>query len=366
MRTLHIILILSLGLLSLGNRGCVTTDTVVLPEGPRAAELVKTLREQNAGLLTQVKAEQVARELEQLQASLAAADFETILFAATHLSPGLPRNAIEEEAKLGKARSPAPNPAEIIKGKDRVIAILQNDVATAQAAYGQAFNEAAQAKAVIATKDQEIAKRDTEIGTRDARINKLTIEAQTERDKHAGDVKKKLGEKDDEIQRLKHEYETKERATWVLWARVLSLAFIAVGALAMIVFKVIPEGAGLVGAGLLIALLTMFVDWLVSQAWWPWLCGFVLLGALGAGITAIYRMWKAHTLHAKVTSALQDLKDESQTLGTDAWEKVSDHLKYRLGDKDSFWGKAQTSKVAALGLVNPKAEKIAEENKDPK
>ncbi len=200
---LRILLVLSLGIFSLGNRGCVTTDTVVLPEGPRATELSKTKDDQIAGLAAQVKAEQSARELEAAQAALAAADFETILFAATHLTPGLPRNAIEEEAKLGKARSPAPNPAEIIKGKDRVIAILQNDVAAAQAAYGQAFNEAAQAKAVIATKDGEIAKRDQDIRVRDGEITKLTEAAKVERAAHTEDVKKAFATKDQEIDQLK-------------------------------------------------------------------------------------------------------------------------------------------------------------------
>lgn len=338
-----------MGFMTLGMTQCHTTDTVILPEGPKAAELGKQKDEQIKGLATQVKGEQEARALEQTQASLAAADFETILFAATHLNPGLPRNAIEEEAKLGKARSPAPNAQEVIKGKDRVIAILQNDVETAKAAYGKAFDEAAQAKATITTKDEEIVKRDKDLMARDATINQLSIDAKVEKAAHADDVKKT-------IQRLNDEYASKERATWVLWARIISLGFIAVGALIMIVFKVIPEGAGLIGAGLLIGLLTMFVEWLVTQWWWPWLCGLVLLGALIAAGIAVYRMWQTNTLHAKTSAALQDLKDEAQTLGQDTWSKVEEHLKYRLGDKTSFWSKAQAAKVAALGLVNPKGE----------
>lgn len=347
---------------ALGNRGCVTTDTVILPEGPRATQLDKTKDDQITGLTAQVKAEQSARETEQMQASLAAADFETILFVATHLNPGLPRNAIEQEVKLGELRSPTPNPAEVIKGKERVIAILQNDVVAAQAAYGKAFDEAAQAKATIATKDGEIAKRDNELAARVTDITKLEVDKKAEQEAHKADVQKALDAKADEIAQIKKDYESKERATWVLWARILSLVFIAGGSLAIIVFKVVPEGAGLVGAGLFIGLLTMFVEWLTAQWWWPWLCGAILLGALFAAGRALYLMWKAHTLHDKTTKALQNLKDDAETLGTDTWAKTEEYLKYWIGDKTSFWGKAQSAKVAALGLVNPKAEESVKPN----
>ncbi len=350
---LRILLVLSLGIFSLGNRGCITTDTVVLPEGPRATELSKTKDDQIAGLAAQVKAEQTARELEAAQASLAAADFETILFAATHLTPGLPRNAIEEEAKLGKARSPAPNAAEIIKGKDRVIAILQNDVAAAQAAYGQAFNEAAQAKAVIATKDGEIAKRDQDIKGRDGEITKLTEAAKTERAQHASDVKDALEKKDAEIKKIKDDAASKERATWVLWTRLAGLAFIVGGAVIAIVFHIVPEGAAFVGVGVLIGLVSIFIDWLTGQKWFPYACGGTILIMLAIGGYALYRMWKKNELLTKVTAVIQDIKDESTTLGNNLASQVEEHLTYRLGDK----GKQQLTNLSgSLGLTNVKAD----------
>lgn len=353
MKSFRILFILSITFLTLGNRGCITNDTVILPEGPRAAELGKTKDEQIVGLTAQVKAEIKAREDERMQASLAAADFEIILFTANHLTPGLPRHAVEEEARLGKSRSPAPNPEEISKGKDRIIDILNGNVAAAQAAYDKAFDEATKAKVTIVAQNDEIAERDTKLAARATDITKLEADKKTEQETHKSDVIKAFATKDLAIEHLKDEYASKERATWVLWTRLAGLAFIVGGAVIAIVFHIVPEGAAFVGVGVLIGLVSIFIDWLTSQIWFPWLCGGIGLLILGLGGYALYRMWRKGVLQTKVTAALQDLKDESTTLGNDVWSKVSEHLDYRLGDKD---GAAQKQLVASLGLINPKAE----------
>lgn len=349
-------LIVILALLMMGAMNQCSTTAVVVPQGPVAAQLSAEKDKQIAGLVAQVKAEQEARLLEQNQASLVAANLEGILFAAEHVPIGLPRNAIEEEAKLGKERSPPANPAELLKAKDRVIAILNGEVEKAKALYGAAFDEAKQAKEQIAAKDREIAERDTKIRDGEMVIAKLTKDAQIEREKHAEDIKKALAAKDAEIKRIKDEAASKERATWVLWTRIVGLAFIVIGAVIAIVLKIIPEGAAFVGVGVLIGLISIFIDWITQQVWFPWLCGGIILAVLSAGGYALYRLWKKKELHAKMTAALQDLKDESVTLGQDTWEKVSDHLKYRLGSKDSAWGKEQAKEVVNLGLVDPKGE----------
>lgn len=350
----HLLVIVVLACLMMGSRGCVTTDTAILPEGPKATELGRAKDEQIKGLVAQVKAEAEARELERLQSSLVAANLETIIFAAQHVDPGLPRNAIEEEAKLGIARSPAPNPEEIIKGKDRVIAILKNDVATAKAAYGKAFDEAKQAKLAIIEKNDEIAQRDGEIVKRDGVITQLTKDAADEKIAHAKDVQDALNKKDKAFTDYKKAEAEKERATWVLWTRIAGLGFIVVGAVIAIMFKIVAEGASLVGVGVTIGLVSIFIDWLTAQIWFPWLCGGTILLALGLGGYALYRMWKKNTLQVKVTAALQDLKDESATLGNNLWSEVEQHLKYRLGDKG---GVEQKKLVASMGLINPDQEK---------
>lgn len=351
------ILLVPLLIACLGFTSCQTTDTIILPTGPKAAALGKAKDEQIAGLLAQVKAEQEARELADQMSSLAAANFDTIIFAATYVDTGLPRNAIEEEARLGKARSRPSNPAEVIKGKDRVIAILQNEVEKAKTLYGQAFDEAAQAKLVIDAKDKEIAARDVTIKNAEARIAILTDEAQVEKDAHKADVERVLAAKDAEIAKVKSDAASKERATWVLWTRIAGLMFIVGGAIIAIVFKIVPEGAAFVGVGVVIGLVSIFIDWVTAQWWFNYACGGTILVIIAIGSYALWRMWLNHQLDIKKTQAIQDMRDEAAAKGdTKAIDALDEHLEYRLGQDGSFWQKQQVKSEVALGLVDPKGE----------
>lgn len=347
------LIIFLLSLFLMGATQCHTTNDVVLPEGPVSTELGKTKDEQIKGLVEQVKKEQEARMLEKEQGSLAAANLDGILFAVDHIEPGLPRNAIEEEARLGKARLPESNPQEVIKAKDRVIAILQNEVAKAKELYGKAFNEAAQAKALIAEKDKIISIKDKEISDRTLKIADLEAEKVKESELHKKDMQDRLDAKDKELADYKKEQDDKDRKWWVNAIRISGLVCILAGAVLIAIFKLIPEGGIFIAVGLLIGLVSVGFDKLTSAAWFPYAAGVVALVVLGGSAFAIYRMWKTQTLHTKTTAALQDLKDEAETLGHDTWEKVSDHLKYRLGDKNSFWGKSQVKSAINLGLVAP-------------
>jgi hypothetical protein len=341
----------------LGSRGCVTKETVVLPEGPTATQLSAEKDKQIAGLVAQVKAEQEARELERAQAALAAANLDGVLFAAEHVPTGLPRNAIEEEAKLGKARLPAPDPVEVIKAKDRVIAILQNEVEKAKALYGQAFNEAAQAKATIAAKDEEIARRDRELAARQDEIVKLTQAAEAERAKHANDVKKTLAAKDEAIKKVHEEYASKERRFFINGARIAGLGLIVAGAIALAVFKLPSVGGGLVGSGVLVGLISIGIETLTNAPWWPYLCAAVFVIVVGLICYGVYRLWVKHSLNDKKTQAIQDMIDEATLKGDNKTvDELKAHLKYRLGDTTTFWGKQQKEEVAALGLINPAEE----------
>lgn len=350
-------LIILLSFFLLGSRGCITTETVVLPEGPVAARLAAEKDKQIAGLVAQVKSEQEARELEQAQAALVAANLEGILFAAEHVPTGLPRAAIEEEAKLGKERSPPADPTELLKAKDRVIAILNGEVEKAKALYGAASTEAAQAKAQIAAKDEEIAKRDKALQARATEIETLTLAAQAEREKHANDVKSLIKGHQDEVNKLKQAYANKQQQLWLLGIRGIGLFFILAGGIAIIVFKRLPEGALGIGLGLLIGVVSVGFDKLVSAPWFPVAFGVLVLIAVGAGIYALYRVWLKHQLHNKTTAAIQDLIDEATIKGdTKTVDELKAHLKYRMGDSTTFFGRAQKAEVAALGLIDKKGE----------
>lgn len=356
-----------LSIFLMGATQCRTTDTIILNEGPVSTQLGKTKDEQIKGLIEQVKAEQEARILEQKQASLAAANFEGVEFAVEHVAEGLPRNAIAEEAKLGKARLPAPDPQEVIKAKDRVIAILQNEVEKAKSLYGKAFDEAKQAKIVIETKDREILEKNQIILDRELLIVKLEKEKSIEIEKHKNDVKNALAEKDKQFADYKKAEAEKERRWLVNAIRITSLGFIVIGVVAMIVFKVIVEGAAAVGCGILIGLIGIFIEWLTNQSWFPWLCGGIILAILIAGGMTLYRMWVKHELDNKKTQAIQDMMDEAKAKGDmKAWEELESHLKYRLGDKNSFWGSRQLKTVANLGLININGEKALKSDNENK
>jgi len=357
-RILQGVTVLILAFLMLGSRGCVTTDTVVVPEGPAAAQLSAEKDKQIAGLVAQVKAEQEARLLEQALASKASSNFLGVLKALEYMDPSPAREAASEESKLGKERLGKDDPVETVKALQRVIDIVTGQRDKALKDYAVAHGETEQERAKVAANDREIADRDAKIKAGEEELTKLTAAAQIERDQHAEDIKKALAAKDAEIKRIKDEAASKERATWILWARILSLGFIAIGALAMIVFKIVPEGAGLVGAGVLIGIITMFVEWLVNQWWFFPLCGVILLGALVAGGFAIYRMWVRHKLDEKKTQAIQDLRDEAAAKGdTKAIDTLDEHLEYRMGKDGSFWQKAQLKTEVDLGLIDPEGEK---------
>lgn len=330
---------------------CQTTDTIILPEGPVATQLDAEKDKQIAGLVAQVKAEQEARLLEQAQASLVAANLEGILFAAEHVPTGLPRNAIEEEAKLGKERSPPANPAELLKAKDRVIAILNGEVEKAKALYGAAFDEAKQAKAQIAAKEREITERDAKIKAGEEELVKLTKAAKTEQE---ANQKKLASTIEDYEKRLNDKDQEWFLRIWGLVSIGLGIAGIALIALSQGT-KLIEGGILIVGAGLSILGRLWYVT-LLNAWWFPYAAGLVAAIVVVALFYAGYRLWKSLGLHRRMTAALQDQRDESTTKGTGDFAKTEEHLKYRLGDKNSFWGKAQLEEVVGLGLVDAKGE----------
>lgn len=331
--------------------GQCQSPAIVVPQGPVATQLSAEKDKQIAGLVAQVKAEQEARLLEQAQASLVAANLEGILFAAEHVPTGLPRNAIEEEAKLGKERSPPANPAELLKAKDRVIAILNGEVEKAKALYGAAFDEAKQAKAQIAAKDREIAERDAKIRDGEIAIAKLTKDAKTEQ---ATNQKKLTSTIEDYEKRLNDKDQEWFLRIWGLVSIGLGIAGIALIALSQGA-KLIEGGILIVGAGLSILGRLWYVT-LLNAWWFPYAAGLVAAIVVAALFYAGYRLWKSLGLHRRITAALQDQRDESITKGTGDFAKTEEHLKYRLGDKNSFWGKAQLDEVARLGLVDTKGE----------
>lgn len=338
--------------------GCETIKTVIAPEGPKAKELLAAKDEQIDGLVAQVKREREAREAEQYEASLAAANFESILFAAEHLNQGLPRDAVEAEAKLGKERSPAPNAEEVAKGKDRVIAILNAEVAKAKKLYDEAYGQAAQAKKDIESRDEIIKQKAQEITDRQLDITRLEQEKKAEQENAKNALEAAIAAKDAEIARIKKEAEDKHR-NWVLnllGYGSVGCIILGIGIIALTKGLAWAQGGLLILGGSLCIFIKTSINVVVSQPWFPYAAGVVGLIILSGGSWAIYHLWKTNQLHSKVSAALQDLRDEATSQGSKLWESVEPHLKYRLGDKGSFWGKAQMATLGKLGLIDKAGE----------
>lgn len=352
----NLLAILLLACFMMGSQ-CQTTSTVVAPQGPTATELNAVKDEQIATLKKQAEEQKAQRAREQAEASKAASSIKGgILKANAYQLPGPPTDAINEEAKVALTRLPADDPAETVASLERAIKMIEGKREEALALYAAARKEAEVKQQVIVAKDKELEKRDKDIAARDSQINELTKAAQIEREEAAKLLKKTIEDKDKELADFKKEMASKERRWWINATRIAGLGLIVLGALAAFILKAFPEGAGLVGAGLFIGLTSIFIDWLTAQVWFPWLCVAVGVGTLVAGYFAVRRMWKIKKLDEMKTAAIQDAKDESTTLGDGTWEKLSEHLKYRMGDKNSFWGKEQKKAAAELGLINPAAE----------
>lgn len=321
-----------------------------------SAALNQTKDEQLKALNDRLAAEREQRDKESAEAAKAASSVKGILKANDYQPAGRPTDAVKEEAQVALTRLPPDDPAETVKALQRAIEMVEGQRDKALADYRAATSEARAAQDMIAAKDKELAGKDAEIAARDKTLAQQRIDATAEREAQRKTLQGVIDNKDKEIQRIKDEQASKERRWWINSTRIAGLGLIIVGIVLLAVFKLPIEGGGLAAGGVLIALLSMFLEWLIAQWWFFPLCALIILSILIVGGRAIYRMWQKNELHNKTTAALQDLKDEAMTLGTNTWSTVEDHIKYRLGNKTSYWGSAQSKTVADLGLVNPNEE----------
>lgn len=333
--------------------GCNLNPTpIVLPQGPVATQLGTEKDKQIAGLVAQVKSEQDARLLEQALASKAASSIKGILKVRDYLPEGPPSDAIKAEGDLALTRLPKDDPAETVKALERVVAIVTGQRDEANRLYQAANAETNKAKAEIAAKDREIVARDGEIQQRDAKIAQLTKDAKAEQIAHAKDVQ-------DTIDRLTKEAQEAERKTIMLYLGIGAIALILGGIVVIAISqgRLIIQGSILSAGGGLVILLRLAYQSLVAAPWFPYAAAVVVAIILATVGWTIWRLWVKHQLDDRKTQAIQDYIDEKTAKGdVAAAEDLKEHLVYRMGDKSTFWGKAQASETAKLGLVNPTGE----------
>ncbi len=136
--------------LILGLSACETkTNDIVVPEGPKAAELNKAKDAQIADLATQLGAVKDQRTKEQSEAAKAASSFKGILKANEYQAPGKPTEAVKEEASVGLSRLPPDDPAETVKALQRVVELIEGQRDKALADFAAARHEGDEAKKTI-------------------------------------------------------------------------------------------------------------------------------------------------------------------------------------------------------------------------
>ena len=138
--------------------------------------------------------------------------------------------------------------------------------------------------------------------------------------------------------------------------RALALASIGcilggIGLIALTQGKMWGQGGLLIIGGSLILFIRLGYITLVSQAWFPYACGVIALLVLVAIVWGLYRLWIKIRLDHMKAASIQDFRDESEIKGAKSWEELEGHLKYRMGDRDSFWGKQQTKELKTQDLI---------------
>lgn len=348
-------------LLSLLLCSCNFNDVIVAPDGPKATELGKEKDNQIKRLEEYIQEKKKEYDSILKQASLAAANFESVNYANDHVEDGLPKEAIKEESNLGKSRlesiGASPDPQEIIKGKDRVIAILEGNIKRKEELYNEAFQQINNYKREIEGYKNRLSEKDSEIDSANKRISVLEEEAKQEKIANLIKTQQELKELRDKLD--------KQELDWM--AKILGL----VGAgciLAGIIFIALTKGDMFIQGGLLsllggaVVLFRTFLTTLVAQPWFPIVCGIIFAIIVVLFAFGLYKLWKKIMLDRKKSQAIQDFKDESKIKGTEGWKELKEHLVYRIGDENSYWGSTQKKELHEIGMINKKAEDIEKQD----
>lgn len=315
---------------------------------------------QIAELKTQVTTQAQQYDEAKKVVAKAGASVHGVIVASVHVTDGLPKDAVVAEANLASdtlAVIAPPDPAGSLEAERRVNLILTNQRDEALKAYGSAKGEVAEMKAVLDKKEAEINTHKASIDAREKQIAELTKEREAERVANAAKLQGIIKGYEDDIQKIKDEEAAKQRRMWLNVMRFGGFGIIALGIIIIALTRgeaIIQGGILILGGGLVIGIGLAF-DILTSQPWFPYVAAIVGLLILGGGIWCLYHLWQTNQLYQKTTAAMQDVKDEAQTQGGDLWNKVREHLEYRLGPAESRLSKALQKRLVHRELTSKSA-----------
>ncbi len=336
--------------------------TVLAQPGTAAAAVTKNQEAEIVALKAQVVAgDEKNKEYLKIGAA-AAGNVHGVLTAAVHVEPGLPKEAVIAEATLAQDALALPTdaPSDLVasysksalEAEKRVNLILTGQRDAARAAYEGAKTEMRGLRDALTAKEAEIEAGKAAVLKIESEKTSLTQAAQAELETNRKAQQAALDAKDEALVKYKAEVASTERKYWVNGIRIACGLLILVGVVAIALTKgeAIIQCGIMAGCGIAGIFLAAGFDILTSQTWFPWAFGSIALIAAVAFGWWLWYQWRTHQLYAKTTAAMQDLKDEATTQGTDLWSKVEDHLKFRIGDKTSALGKVLTSRLVKRGL----------------
>ena len=280
----------------------------------------------------------------------AGANVHGVIVAAVHVNDGLPKDAVVAEANLASdtlATVSPPDPEASLEAERRVNLILTNQRDAALKAYGAAQTEVSSLKTALAQKDAEIGQHQASIAARDQQLVQLAKDRQAEIAANAAKIQTVINGYESKIQQMKDEEAAKQRRMWLNVMRFGGFGIILVGIVVIALTRgeaIIQGGILILGGGLVIGIGLAF-DIVTSQPWFPYVAAIVGLLILGGAAWGVYHLWQTNQLYQKTTAAMQDVKDEAASQGSDLWNKVREHLQYRLGPSDGYWGKVLHSRL---------------------
>ena len=297
--------------------------TVTATGTPEQALYIQGLQDQIKQLQDQIKSKDEA--MSKIAGNAVAID------AGLEKTPdSLGKPVIEAENGLIKTTAGEASDRDRADALERANALLQKDVAKANALYSAAGAQIDTLNGQIAARDQTIREHAGELAELQLKADQAEKDAKLKLEGTINDYEKKLKD-------IRDEQTRKERRLWVNALRYTGVALIVGGIVILAVSKMLAwiQGSILAIGGILVIVAGQGLDQLTQQWWWPWLCGGGVVCVVVGGGWYILHVWQSQRKQVDVSAAINDLKTEADAGVGDAkqlWEELQKHLTYRLGD----------------------------------
>lgn len=335
---------------------------------PRPDPSADALREKTAELAKAgdaIKTLQSEIDAAKKIAATAGAGVHGVQIAADRVTDEPTKQAVIAEATAAKTsldQLAAPDPAASAAAELRVGRVVSQELDATKKQLTDVSAELAQRKADLAQSTAKVAAQTDQLAQHDKRIQ---------------DQDAVVAAKGKEVESWTQKWQTEHNNRWSAgrqiaeeraaadraalraplgWCgRVVALAGMALIVGGLLIFaltsgEALTQGILAVLAGALVVTCGLKIEALWLSKLFPYTAGVVTALALTSVGWALFYTWQTHQLYRKITAALQDAKDESAATGSDVWNELREHLKYRLNDGRSYWSLTLKERLVIRGL----------------